>query len=84
MVIFESTAGKRKRRRGLFDGKPFRNLARFMVFVGPIVYTAMLLVLRVNALAFQDIIWKTIPIGLKVVNRDLISLATKIYESGFL
>jgi hypothetical protein len=56
MVIFESTAGKRKRRRGLFDGKPFRNLARFMVFVGPIVYTAMLLVLRVNALAFQDII----------------------------
>ena len=59
MVIFDYIVGVGQRRSrlklGLFHGKPFKTLARFMVFVGPIVCASMLLVLTGNALAFQGI-----------------------------
>ncbi|KAK7858822.1 hypothetical protein CFP56_010497 [Quercus suber] len=44
---------KSRLKLGLFDGKPFKTLARFMVFVGPIVCASMLLVLIGNALGLQ-------------------------------
>ena len=59
MVIFDYIVGVGQRRSrlklGLFHGKPFKTLARFMVFVGPIVCASMLLVLTGNALALQGI-----------------------------
>ena len=74
MVICDCTVGKRKRRLGLFRGKSFRDLARFMLFVGSTVCAIMMLIPAENVLAFQGTRWKIVPIGLMGVNPKLISL----------
>jgi hypothetical protein len=54
MGIFDSTVWKRRKVHGSFHGKPFRDLARFMAFVGLMIYVAMLLILIGSAPVFLD------------------------------